>query len=213
VKKLGGAALIAAVMLSLAGCASAAPAPETTTSTSAPAPTPTPERSALDELQAAYVAAGGQCDTITPRTVSSATDAGDCDGGALLTTYSTTSQRDAAIRLLEALQDTNPSPYEIAVGDDWIVNGADAGAFADAMGGEVKQIGDPAPPAAAQFDLTTDAGLCAADAEMTNLELNDAIAPLLGFPADRDARTYDQDDAIRAYKNAAFERECPARAG
>ncbi|WP_307323856.1 hypothetical protein [Microbacterium sp. SORGH_AS_0862] len=72
----------------------------------------------------------------------------------------------------------------------------------------------PAPaPAPQSFDLTTDAGLCAADAEMTNLELNDAIAPLLGFPADRDQRTYDQDDAIRAYKNAAFERECPARAG
>jgi len=62
-------------------------------------------------------------------------------------------------------------------------------------------------------DLTTDAGLCIADADMTNLELNDAIAPILGFPADRKARTPEQDDAIRNYKNAAFERKCPSRAG
>lgn len=47
---------------------------------------------------------------------------------------------------------------------------------------------------------------------MTNLELNDAIAPLLGYPADREARTFEQDEAIRDYKNAAFERMCPSRA-
>lgn len=67
-------------------------------------------------------------------------------------------------------------------------------------------------PAVAALDLSTDAGLCAADAEMTNLELNDAIAPLLGFSPVRDDRTFEQDDAIRAYKNAAFTRVCPARA-
>ena len=64
----------------------------------------------------------------------------------------------------------------------------------------------------AGLDLSTDAGLCAADAELTNLELNDALAPLLGFPAERDLRTFDQDEAIRAHKNAAFLRACPARA-
>jgi hypothetical protein len=67
-----------------------------------------------------------------------------------------------------------------------------------------------APPPA--LDLTTDQGLCAADAELTNLELNDALAPQLGFPADGDARTVEQDDAIKAYKNAAFARACPERA-
>lgn len=71
-------------------------------------------------------------------------------------------------------------------------------------------------PSAAQpapaFDLTTDEGLCGADAELTGLELNDALAPQLGFPADRDARTIEQDDAIRAYKNDAFNRACPERA-
>lgn len=72
---------------------------------------------------------------------------------------------------------------------------------------------EAAPPTSGgSFDLTTDEGLCAADAEMSNLELNDAIAPILGFPADRDARTFDQDEAIREYKNAAFLRACPARA-
>jgi lactate dehydrogenase-like 2-hydroxyacid dehydrogenase len=69
-----------------------------------------------------------------------------------------------------------------------------------------------APTLDAALDLTTDEGLCAADAELTNLELNDALAPQLGFPADRDARTVEQDDAIKAYKNAAFARACPERA-
>lgn len=72
----------------------------------------------------------------------------------------------------------------------------------------------PAPSQApGGIDLTTDAGLCAADAAMSNLELNDALAPLLGFPADRRSRTADQNDAIRAHRNAAFERACPSRAG
>lgn len=87
--------------------------------------------------------AGGQCETIKPRSVAGARDAGDCDSGAPLTTYNSEGLRDAAIRTLETLQDSNPSPYEIAVGDDWIVNGADAGSFADAMGGEAKRIGWP----------------------------------------------------------------------
>lgn len=68
------------------------------------------------------------------------------------------------------------------------------------------------PPAGETLDLMTDAGLCAADAELSNLELNDALAPMLGYPANRDARTSDQDEAIRSYKNAAFSRACPARA-
>lgn len=70
-----------------------------------------------------------------------------------------------------------------------------------------------APDTNATLDLTTDAGICAADAEMTNLELNNALAPLLGLPTEGYARTYAQDDAIREYKNAAFLRECPERAG
>ncbi|OYC97196.1 hypothetical protein CI089_01180 [Microbacterium sp. Yaish 1] len=158
------------------------------------------------------MAAGGACATITPRETVVAEEAGDCDGGALLTTYRSESQRDIAIDTLEALQDTNPRPHVIAVGPDWIVNGPDAESRAAAMGGDAVQIGEPAPDEPG-FDLTTDAGLCAADAEMTNRELNDALAPVLGYPADRDARTIDQEEMIRGYKNAAFERACPARAG
>lgn len=71
----------------------------------------------------------------------------------------------------------------------------------------------PNGPSAGGMDLTTDEGLCAADAEMSNLELNDAVALVLGYPGDRDLRTFDQDDAIRDYKNAAFQRACPGRAG
>lgn len=61
------------------------------------------------------------------------------------------------------------------------------------------------------LDLVTDKGLCAADAEMTNLELNDAIAPLLGFSPVRRERTVEQKDVILKYKNAAFSRACPGR--
>lgn len=74
----------------------------------------------------------------------------------------------------------------------------------------------PAPaisqPSGPVLDLTTDIGLCDADMRLSNLELNDALAPILGYPADREQRTTEQDDAIRAYKNAAFERACPSRA-
>ena len=66
--------------------------------------------------------------------------------------------------------------------------------------------------AEAAYDLTTDAGLCAADSPMTDTELNDAIAPQLGFSPDRRSRTFEQDEALRAYKNAAFRRACPYRA-
>lgn len=213
VKKLGGAAVVAAILI-LAGCsASAAPTPPPTVAESQ-TPVADPGGTTLLELQADYVAAGGQCDQIAERaSIAVAEEAGDCDGGALLTTYRSETQRDSAISVLDGAQATNPSPYEIAVGPDWIVNGADAGSFAAAMGGVARQIGVAAPPAAAQQDLTTDEGLCAADAEMTNLELNDALAPVLGFPADRDARTSAQDDEIREYKNAAFARACPARVG
>tara|TARA_B100000378_G_scaffold207577_1_gene170697 strand:- start:347 stop:829 length:483 start_codon:yes stop_codon:yes gene_type:complete len=159
-----------------------------------------------------YVAAGGSCDTLTPRDTF-AEASGDCDGGALLSVYRTDAGVYGAIAAMEGLQDTNPSPHVIAAGYDWIVAGDDAGSYADAMGGEAVQIGVPGSEEPTALDLTTDAGLCAADAELTNLELNDAIAPLLGLPSDRDDRTAADDDEIREYKNAAFLRECPERAG
>jgi hypothetical protein len=62
------------------------------------------------------------------------------------------------------------------------------------------------------YDLTTAVGICEADAELTNLELNDALAPLLGFAPDRRLRSPDQDQAIRDHKTAAFLAECPERA-
>lgn len=201
------------VTLALSACAATAPAP------SAPdeaRPTATVVESTgmtLEELQSLYVDVGGQCATMALRANSAVAEAAaDCDGGALLTTYGSESQRDGAIRVLEGLQESNPSPHVIAVGPDWIVNGADAGSFATAMGGESRQIGTLVSAGAAEYDLTTDAGLCAADAEMTNLELNDAVAGLLGYSVDRGSRTFEQDEAIREYKNAAFMRVCPARA-
>lgn len=110
-------------------------------------PTPTAfdesKGTTLDELRALYMDAGGQCDTIRPRSNAVSDEAGDCDGGALLSTYESEMQRNSAIYVLKGLQDTNPSPYVIAVGPDWIVNGADAGSFAAAMGGEPVQIGKP----------------------------------------------------------------------
>jgi hypothetical protein len=143
VKKLAGTALIAAVMIALSGCATAGPAPEITEMpTELQEPVATPTGITLEDLRAMYVAAGGECEEITPRDVTVAEEAGDCDGGALLTTYESETARDAAIFMLEGLQDTNPSPHDIAVGPDWIVNGADAASFATAMGGTTRHIGD-----------------------------------------------------------------------
>lgn len=89
-----------------------------------------------------YVDAGGKCEDVKLRVDSSVwEEAGDCDGGALLTTYRSQAQRDGAIVALEGLQDSNPSPHVIAVGPDWIVNGADAGEVAATMGAEVREIG------------------------------------------------------------------------
>lgn len=85
-------------------------------------------------------------------------------------------------------------------------------AAADAQKAAEAQAAADAAAAAGSLDLSTDAGLCAADAELTSLELNDALAPLLGFPADRDLRTPTQDDAIRTHKTDAFTRACPERA-
>lgn len=82
------------------------------------------------------------------------------------------------------------------------------------VGSAPQQTSEPttsAPAPTTPPDVATDAGLCAADAELSNLELNDAIAPLLGYPSSRDDRTVEQDDAIRAYKDAAFARACPER--
>lgn len=209
-RKLATAVTVLTACLALIGCAStAAPEPRPTVSV-ADAPESTGTK--LAELRDLYVDAGGHCEVLTLRVTTVAEEAGDCDDGALLTTYGSEAQRDGAIHVLEELQVTNPSPHVIAVGPDWIVNGSAVESLAAAMGGVERQIGDPRAAIAAQFDLTTDAGICAADAELTNLELNDALAPLLGFPADRDQRSSEQDEAIRAYKNAAFIRECPARA-
>lgn len=68
------------------------------------------------------------------------------------------------------------------------------------------------PTAEATFDLNTDEGICAGDAAMTSLELNDALAPLLGISPDREVRSVHEDDVIRAHKNAAFTRACIERA-
>lgn len=207
-KKLGGAVTVAAFVVLLAGCSSpsteVAPSPSETSS-----PT-TSTTSPLEALRRSYIEAGGQCVSFSTRDTAVAESATDCDDGALLTTYSSGTQLDAAIRVLQRLQDTNPSPHVIAVGSNWIVNGGAAQDVAAAMGGRTQQIGTPAP--STTRDLRTDEGLCAADAEMTNLQLNDAIAVILGYPGDRDARSYEQAAAIRDYKSAAFERACPARA-
>ncbi|MBN7792448.1 hypothetical protein [Microbacterium esteraromaticum] len=202
-----------AVAILLAGCSAGEDMPVPVAET----PAADGAGTTLEDLRAMYVQAGGECESPSPRGESAvAEEAADCEDGALLTTYKSTARRDGAISLLQGAQDSNPSPHIIAVGADWIVNSGAAAEVALKMGGETLQIGvprDEPAPVEPDFDLTTDDGLCAADAEMSNLELNDAIAPMLGYSADRDDRTFEQDEAIREHKNAAFERACPERAG
>lgn len=82
----------------------------------------------------------------------------------------------------------------------------------EAPGAGAEVLPSLTPSYASSADLYTDKGVCAADAALTNLDLNDALAPILGYPAERAARTIEQDDAIRAHKNAVFRRTCPERA-
>lgn len=207
-----GIAAALALALSLSGCdAASLDAPDETASPAAAQGV----FSDIDELRDAYVAAGGDCDDWeqTDR-VRAAAASGDCSTNAVLMTFDSSSAAkstaDALLGMVAAGEERT-----LLMGADWLINAPDVRDVADSVGGEILSATgpEPAPSQTATVDLSSDAGLCAADAEMTNLELNDAIAPLLGYPADRDSRTSEQDQAIREYKNAAFERACPARAG
>lgn len=211
--KRTGLAVAVLATLVLAGCSAPQNDAEPTPSAS---PNAESSGTTLKDLSAMYSDAGGECENPQRRSSAVAEDTADCEDGAVISVYASETQRDSAIEVLRGLQDTNPSPHVIAVGSDWTVSGEDAGSVARAMGGEAVQIGEPTAAVQATdpaLDLTTDAGLCAADAELTSLELNDALAPLLGYSAVRDLRSAEQDEAIRAHKNAAFERACPERMG
>jgi hypothetical protein len=177
----------------LAGCGDAGEPPPTATPTSAAESTETPEQSTvvpdvsglLGADAAARLAAAGM--TASFIAMSDGAEVSDADASTrpVIRTYPAAGDDVRSARTVSVFvgADQQPAPTS------------------------------PAPTVpAATWDLTTDAGLCAADAELTNLELNDALAPLLGFPAARDDRSVEQDDAIRAYKNSAFARACPERA-
>lgn len=200
----------------LAGCAGHGPASVEVSATPSSDPQASTDSQAsgttLDQLRNLYARAGGECITLIPRdTKQGADETAYCDGGAILSTYASEAQVADAVALLGSIAGT---PYEIAVGSDWTVHAKDAGILALEMGGRAVQIGEAdriTTPTAESFDLATDEGLCSADSKMTDLELNDAVAPLFGFPAERRSRTYEETEKIRAYKNAAFSRECPER--
>lgn len=59
------------------------------------------------------------------------------------------------------------------------------------------------------IDLPTAEAICADAAGMSSLELNDALAPDLGYSADRNMRTNEQTEQIREYAEAAFLLACP----
>ncbi|QXT62257.1 hypothetical protein [Tessaracoccus palaemonis] len=220
-------ALAVAAMLLLAGCGATDAAESTTPATAATEPFPGALSSApvaqryesVEALRDALGAGGYYCtDWQRDDRVALALQSGQCSDADVLMIFTGESAVHEAAQNLKALV-TN-----FVVGENWIVNTDRPYAVTYAIGGTIVEgTGDAldtedesddgsAAVDTSGYDLTTDEGLCEADADLTNLELNDAIAPLLGFPADRDERTYDQDEAIRDYKNEAFRRECPARA-
>lgn len=220
-------ALAVAAMLLLAGCGGATEAAESTTPTaSATRPSPGALSSApvaqryesVEALRDALGAGGYYCaDWQRDDRVTLALQSGQCSDADVLMIFTGESAVHEAAQNLKALVST------FVVGENWIVNTdrpyavtyAIGGTFVEGSGDALDDEGESDDESAVDtsgYDLTTDEGLCEADSDLTNLELNDAIALLLGFPADRDERTYDQDEAIRDYKNEAFLRECPARA-
>lgn len=136
-------ALVLAVLL-LTACSTSAPsAPTPAASSSTPSAAPTLGAvSGVDDLQAAYVDAGGTCTgTLEDRNVVKiAVASGACPGsGSVLSTYVT---HDAAAESVEITTSIGRTEKTLILGENWVINpsGGDkvkADALAAALGGQV----------------------------------------------------------------------------
>lgn len=103
-----------------------------------PTPTPTQTMAALgkvttiDQLVKAYVAAGGVCNWKQDDVVRGAVASGTCSKAATLSIYTSSADRDKVVSNMRTL----PIESTLLVGENWIINAADAPGMKDKLGGE-----------------------------------------------------------------------------
>lgn len=105
---------------------------------SSPKSTPTPTASTLgkvttiDQLVKAYVAAGGVCNWKQDDVVRGSVASGTCSKAATLSIYTGSADRDKVVSNMRTL----PIESTLLVGENWIINAADAPGMKDKLGGE-----------------------------------------------------------------------------
>ena len=127
-------------VLALSGCAGGG---GFTAAASTPTSTPTPTKtvppngehySSVKSLQAAYVLAGGTCSTFNQTNqVTRAAESGTCDTNAVLSIYSSVSDKDAVVDGMKQFADL--VGMNVLVGENWIINDKNAAQRQSEMGG------------------------------------------------------------------------------
>jgi hypothetical protein len=123
--------LLALPVALLAGCAGPlTPAPE------AP-PADGGTFGSIDDLVAAYEAAGGDCSGWEQTNVIDlAAESGDCDDNTVLSTYASESDRDKSAENVKSLSELIDG-VTLLVGANWIINDKAAGELQDVLGGTI----------------------------------------------------------------------------
>lgn len=148
-----GAAAVSVIILS--GCGSSdesatSPPEETQTSEETPAPEETLEEtpppadggsySSLEELQQAYIDAGGDCASLDhANNVTLAAESGNCNEDTVISTYLSPEMAQEVIQNNKALNEElgYESDSMWLVGQNWIINSPDAAETQEEMGGQL----------------------------------------------------------------------------
>lgn len=121
------AAVAFAAIALLAGCSSPAPEP-TPTKPAGPV-----EYGAVEDLRAAFVDAGGVCnDWKQQNQVTVAAQSGQCGGETVLSTFTTTADRDKMVATIKAI---SPDSLTLLVGPNWVINSSQVDKVYKTLGG------------------------------------------------------------------------------
>ena len=122
--------VVAAATLVLAGCDGGTEPAEPTAASS---PTPLGDVGTVLELKDAAVAAGYECPSWTQDDrVAAAAQSGTCSDADVFTVWTNEEAKQAMIGLLKSLGDAS-----LLVGPNWVINGEDAPALQEELGGTV----------------------------------------------------------------------------
>lgn len=124
----------AVIALLVVGTLLAACSPAQSSAKSTPAPTASTlgKVTTIDQLVKAYVAAGGVCNWKQDDVVRGAVASGTCSKAATLSIYTSSADRDKVVSNMRTL----PIESTLLVGENWIINAADAPGMKDKLGGE-----------------------------------------------------------------------------